>query len=171
MVLPRYITTTSSATLATTPRSWVMSSTDMPVSSLKLLDQIEDLGLRGHVERRRRLVRDQQGRARDESHGDHGALAQAAGELERIGLEGSLGIGEADPREHFHGALVRLGLIHVGVDHQRFGNLVADGVERRQRGHRLLEDHGDAPAAKSVHDVALRRQGRDVDGLFRSTDR
>ena len=80
-------------------------------------------------------------------------------------MRARFGIGKADPREHLHGALVRLGLIHVGVDHQRFGNLVADGVERRQRGHRLLEDHGDAPAAQSVHGVALRRQGRDVDGL------
>ncbi len=30
---PRYITTTSSAMLATTPRSWVMSSIAMPVSA------------------------------------------------------------------------------------------------------------------------------------------
>ena len=44
---------------------------------------------------------------RDQRHGDHGALAQAAGQLERIGLEGPLGIWEADPREHLDGALRR----------------------------------------------------------------
>ena len=51
-----------------------------------VVDQIEDLGLDRDVERRRRLVGDQQLRLVGERHRDHHALAHAAGELVRIPL-------------------------------------------------------------------------------------
>ena len=35
--------------------------------------------------------------------------------------------------------------------HQGFGNLVADREARIERGHRLLEDHGQAVAAQILH--------------------
>ena len=54
-----------------------------PVRSLQRADQLEDLGLDGHVERGRRLVGDQQLRVARERHRDHHALAHAAGELVR----------------------------------------------------------------------------------------
>jgi hypothetical protein len=44
---------------------------------LQIGEQFEDLGLDRHVERRGRLVGDQQGRAADQSHGDHGPLTQS----------------------------------------------------------------------------------------------
>ena len=50
---------------------------------LQVLHQLEDLRLDGDVERGGRLVGDQHRRPADQRHGDHGALAQAAGELER----------------------------------------------------------------------------------------
>ena len=56
---PRYITTTSSAISATTPRSWVTNSTESPNSACSQ-QKIEDIGLGGHIERRGRLVGDQQ---------------------------------------------------------------------------------------------------------------
>ena len=62
--LPLYITTTSSAISATTPRSWVMNSIDMPRSSLQVAQQVEDSGLRGHVQRGGRLVGDEHARLR-----------------------------------------------------------------------------------------------------------
>ena len=52
--------------------------------ALQALQQVEDLGLDGDVERRRRLVGDQQRRVAGQRHGDHGALAHAARQFVRI---------------------------------------------------------------------------------------
>ncbi len=52
---------------------------------LQFLQQFEDLRLNGHVERGGWFVRDQQVRLVGKRHGDHHALALAAGELVRIG--------------------------------------------------------------------------------------
>ena len=49
------------------------------------VQQVEDLGLDGHVERGRRLVGDQQVRLAGQRHGDEGALPHAAAELVRTG--------------------------------------------------------------------------------------
>ena len=43
---------------------------------------------------------------------------------------------------------------------------VPDRMQRGERGHRLLEDHGDAPAADVSHLVAVARQGSDVDEVL-----
>ena len=75
-----------------------MSSIDKPLLALQLAQQVEDLRLNGHVERRGRLVGDQQLRLRRERHGDHHALAHAARELVRIGLEALLGARGSRPR-------------------------------------------------------------------------
>ena len=40
------------------------------------------------------------------------------------------------------------------LDH--LGDLVANGVHRRERGHWLLEDHGDVAASDLMHLVAVR---------------
>ena len=60
-----------------------MNSSDMPSRSLQLAEQVEDLRLDGDVERRGRLVGDQELGIAGERHGDHDALAHAAGELVR----------------------------------------------------------------------------------------
>ena len=44
-------------------------------------------------------------------------------------------------------ALASLGLVHLLVQDDRLHDLEADGVDRAQRGHRLLEHHGDLGAA------------------------
>ena len=54
--------------------------------ALQVLQQLEDLRLDGDVERRGRLVGDQQVGLVGERHGDHHALALAAGELMRVGV-------------------------------------------------------------------------------------
>ncbi len=56
----------------------------MPSSRLQLAQQLEDLRLDGDVERRRRLVGDQQLGLAGERHGDHHPLAHAARELVRV---------------------------------------------------------------------------------------
>ena len=63
----------------------------------QLLEQLEDLGLDRHVERRGGLVGDQHARATGESHGDQGPLAHATGELVRVFLEPPVRVRDADP--------------------------------------------------------------------------
>ena len=62
----------------------------MPSLALQLAQQVEDLRLDRHVERGRRLVGDQQLRLAGQRHGDHHALAHAAGELVRIVVDAAL---------------------------------------------------------------------------------
>ncbi len=62
--------------------------------------QLEDLRLDRHVERGGRLVGDEQLRVAGERHGDHHALAHAAGELVRVLLRARLGRGDAHLAQH-----------------------------------------------------------------------
>ena len=69
--------------------------------------------------------------------------------------------------QHLDRLLARLGFVHVAVQQDRFDDLVADGVHRAERGHRLLEDHGDLAAADGAHLAAVWVQLGQVD-RFRS---
>ena len=60
-----------------------MNRIDVPCCVANLAQQPQHLGLHGDVERRRRLVGDQQLRLEAQAHGDHGALLHAAGKLVR----------------------------------------------------------------------------------------
>ncbi len=100
-ILPLVITQTRSANLRTMPRSWVMNSMDMPCWPFSCAQQFEDLRLHGDVERGRRLVGDQQLRPVGERHGDHHALALAAGQLMRIGLQPLFRLADADLVQQF----------------------------------------------------------------------
>ena len=129
---------------------------------LQVLYQLENLCLNGDVERRGRLIGDQQSRPADQRHGDHGALPQAPGQFERIDIKSLFGIREADAAEHRHHQLPRLLGADIAMQAQGLTNLVADGVERRQRRHRFLEDDGNTPTAKGAHLGTGRRQRRDI---------
>ena len=59
----------------------------------QLSEQIEDLGLNGHVKCGRRLVRNEQGWVAGQSHGDHHALLHTAAELVRVIALSAFGIG------------------------------------------------------------------------------
>ena len=50
----------------------------------QLLHQTQNLGLHGHVEGGRRLIRDQKLRAADHRHGNHNPLPETSRELMRI---------------------------------------------------------------------------------------
>ena len=63
-IWPAYITATRSAIRATMPRSWVISTHRHAELALQIGQQPQDLRLDRHVERRGRLVGDQQRRAR-----------------------------------------------------------------------------------------------------------
>ena len=121
------------------------------LAPLQVADQREDLRLRGDVERGGRLVGDQYAWIERERHRDHGALALAARQFMRIDRRGGLRIGDVDlfqKRLHPHGDL---GLRQIRVDAEHLADLVADGAQRVERRHRLLEDHRDAGAAHLAH--------------------
>ena len=73
-----------------------MSSSAMPKRRLQVAQQLQDLRLDGDVERGGGLVGDQQIGLVGERHGDHHALALAARELVRIGVEPLLGLRQPD---------------------------------------------------------------------------
>ena len=53
--------------------------------------------------------------------------------------------------EQFSGARAGFLVVHAQMQLQRFGDLGADGQHRIQRGHRVLENHGDFRAAHQPH--------------------
>ena len=57
------------------------------------------------------------------------------------------------------------------VQEQRFAHLVADRVQRRQRHHRLLEDHRNVAAADPPDLAAVGGEPDDVDGRLRRAGR
>ena len=123
-------------------------------------EQVKDLGLDGDVERGGGLVGDEQLRAVDDGHGDHHALAHAAGKLVRIVAGAAVGFGDGDIRHGLNGKLCGLALGTRAVREHGLGDLVADPHHGIERGHRFLEDHGDARAAQLAHGVV--GQGREI---------
>ena len=80
----------------------------MPSSALQIEDDVENLRLDGDVERGGRLVGDQHLRIAGERHGDHGALAHAAGQLMRIFLGALLRFRDAGQAQHLDGFVAGL---------------------------------------------------------------
>ena len=77
------------------------------------------------------------------------ALAHTAGELVREHLVNALAVGNADHFKELNGARLDLRFVVAlfVVQGQHLVDLVADAEHGVQRGHRLLEDHGDIVAA------------------------
>ncbi len=128
--------------------------------ALRGLDEVEDLGLDGDVQGRRRLVRDDEPRVVRHRDGDDHALAHAAGELVRERLHALLRAGDPDQPEQLHGPVPRRAAREVRVvDRERLDDLVAHREHGRQGRQRVLEDHRDAVAADLRHlRVALAEQ-------------
>jgi len=118
---------------------------------LQAAQQLENLRLNGDVERRRRLVGDQQARIAGERDGDHHPLLHAAGELEGVLAEATFRIGDADRGEQFERARAcRLpGQPEMALEY--LAQLVTDGEHRIEACRRFLEDHRHAAAAHAAH--------------------
>ncbi len=106
--------------------------------------QVEDPGLDGDVQRRRRLVGDDRDRLLGEPHRDERALELTAGKLMRVGRRDPLRVAQARLEQQLEHALVgRTPVRPVGpapVRPQRLGDLVADGQHGVPGTHRLLRD-------------------------------
>ena len=71
-------------------------------------------------------------------------------------------IGKTDQPKHLNDRGAALRLAHVSMQSECLANLVADGMQRRQSGHRLLEDDRDAPTPDRLHFPAARLEPGDV---------
>ena len=117
--------------------------------------EIEDGGLGGHVDPRGRLVGDQERGRTGQGQGDHHALAHPARQLEGIGAEAPLGIGDLHARQQLDrlgprvlASAARVDPQHAGVTREHVDDLLAHGADGVERGARILEDHRHlAPAA------------------------
>ena len=135
------------------------------VLALQAVEQVEDLGLDGHVECRDGLV----------AHDDLGAQGQGAGDVDALALAARELVGEAvdmldvkadllHEREHERVALLLVG--HEAMHDEGLGDEVAAGQTGVQRREGVLEDHLDVLAqlrellALEVKDVlALKLDG------------
>ena len=118
----------------------------------QFLQQFEDLLLNGDVERGGGLVGDEHAGIGGESHGDHDALAQAAGKLMRELVGAARGIGNSGEFERTQEPRVEVGIAEARLVHaNRFSDLRANAHDRVERGHRLLKDHGDFASAHGAY--------------------
>ncbi len=118
---------------------------------LQLDDQIDDLRLDGDIQCGGGFIGDQQFGLAGKRHGDHGALAHAARELMGVVIQALAGFGDAHQHQQLLGAFASRLFIHAFMEHEGFADLETDCVDRVQRGHRVLEDHGNFVAAHFAH--------------------
>ena len=126
--------------------------------ALQVHQQVEDLRPHGDVERRDRLVADDQRRVGGERPCDRDALPLSARELERAPLaEVRL---EPDELEQLGDAAAVLPGRAAVEQHQRLGDDLVDRHQRVERVARILEDH--------LHPAPLLRRDAAVAGLERA---
>ena len=98
--------------------------------SAQILHQFQDLCLNRHVERRRRLVRNEQLRLAGKCNGDHHALPHTAGQLVRILLQALCRLVDADQLQKLARTVIGFRLGFVRVQQNDLDDLIADGVHR-----------------------------------------
>ncbi len=110
-------------------------------------EEFENLGLRRDIQRRCRLVGDQELRLEDGRDGNRDALPLTARQAVRVAVERKLRSRQAGVLQRCFCKLPRFAPVHVLVYAHGLGDLVADRLHRVQRGHGFLEHDADVPAA------------------------
>ena len=126
-------------------------------AALEIGEQRQHLRLDGDVQRRDRLVGDDDVGIERQRPGDADALALAAGELVRIALESICA--EPDQRHQFAGAALGLGTRDAMGD-RPVSDDPADALARIERGIGVLEDHLDLATKRPQRLAAL---GQEID--------
>ena len=147
---PDFMSATRSAISATTPISWVISRMATPNSlfSSRISSRIWAWTVTSSAVVGSSAI-STLGR-QDERHRDHHPLSHAAGELVRILVERAPARGCAQ-LEHAASARPRASVALLRrCSANGLGDLLADGHDRIERGHRLLEDHRDLAAAHAA---------------------
>ena len=117
---------------------------------LEFSHQFENLRLDGHIQCGSRLIGHQHRRVASEALSDHGSLQHTARKFKGVLFGAFGGLGYFSLIEQFHRSTRGIGVTHATMDHQRLGNLVANGHGRVERGHGILKDHADFNASKPV---------------------
>ena len=115
------------------------------------LEQGDDLRLDRDIERRGGLVGDDELGLGGQRQGDDDPLAHAAGELVRVLIDARFGGRDTGFLQQMDGALACLGSAHRQVRLDGLGQLPTDGVQRVERGQRVLEDGADLAATDGAH--------------------
>jgi hypothetical protein len=146
----------------------------------QVVDQLEHLRLRGHVEGRSRFVGDEELRLEGKGHGDHHPLALSAGELVRIGLGDQLGVRQVHLAEEVEHTALAFRRREKAMGAEGFRDLVRHPHHRVEGGHRLLEHRTDlapahvAPAclveAQEIAACEPDRAGQDPDAAGQKAD-
>src|SRR3954463_694226 len=117
-----------------------------PVPGLQVAQQVDDLGLYAHVERRGRLIEHDETRFQDKRAGNRDALALAAREFVWIAIAG--GRLKSDLGERLVDRPVALGFAADAMDFQPFAHDLAHRHARAERTKRVLEDDLHLPAER-----------------------
>jgi hypothetical protein len=112
--------------------------------------ELEDLRLDRHVERRRRLVGDEETGPSREREGDHRALAHSPGHPVRQVAHPRPGVGKRDPREPRERLLAGVGPREAAVTAEHGDQLAPDRPDGIEHGTGLLEDEADPAAAQAA---------------------
>ena len=113
------------------------------VALLDLVDELQNLGLDGHIQSRGGLVADQDLRVAGQGNGNNNALAHAAGELEGVLVEADLRLGDAHPAHQLQRPLPGLALGGGLAEDQGLHDLLADLHDGVEGGEGVLEHQGD----------------------------
>ena len=132
---------------------------------LDFLDQFKDLRLNRNIKRRCRLITDQNIRFTGKRNRDDNTLTHTAGEFVRILFEPLFRILDSYLRKEIDRTLFRFRLGKLQMQDHAFHDLLSDRHGRIERGHRILEYHGNMLAAETITDFLLGK-ARHVDGFL-----
>ena len=116
----------------------------------QLGEQLEDLSLNGDVQSGRGFVGDKKVGIVRQRDGNHNALALAAGELVRVGLQPAFRVVDPGLGKQVDGARADLVALQLLMQRQTFPDLLLQSVERVQGRHGLLKDEADVIAPDSA---------------------
>ena len=118
---------------------------------LQHLNQLQDLGLNGDIQRRGGFVRNEHRRTARQRHRNHHPLAHATGKLMRIAGQNRVRLRDTYQLQHPFSFVERLITAQSLMQADRFGNLLAHREDRVQGGHRLLKNHRNIRPAHPLH--------------------
>ncbi len=118
---------------------------------LKFVEQVQNLRLYSHIERGSRLIGNQQSGPAGYGHRNHNPLSHPARHLMRVFGYTLARVRNADLSEHLNRKPPGLVLVFFLVQPNGLDNLVADGIDGIQAGHRLLKYHRYMIAADGAH--------------------
>ena len=121
----------------------------------QLFDQLDDLRLNGHVQRRGGFIRDQHFGIASQRNGNHHPLPHAARKLVRVVFQAPSSVGDPDQLQQLNGPRAGLRFVQTHMDAQRLHDLVAHVEHRVQGGHRVLKHEPDLAAAHMAQIIGV----------------